>query len=147
MGMASAAVRPVEMGHRGRRGDGRLVLSGWGPSVEPRTGCAVRPGVTQTVRDRIARGSTTVSPRLAAVRAMVTLRPMVRRVIWMFVASGLLTASACARTRPYQREDLARKEMAPDPDPDEAALQQHLYGTREGAVGGSGGGGGGCGCN
>jgi hypothetical protein len=37
--------------------------------------------------------------------------------------------------------------MAPDPDPDEAALQQHLLGTREGAVGGSGGGGGGCGCN
>jgi hypothetical protein len=56
-------------------------------------------------------------------------------------------ASACARTRPYQREDLARPEMAPDPDPDEAALHQHLLGTREGAVGGFGGGGGGCGCN
>ena len=77
---------------------------------------------------------------------MVTLCPM-RRAIGILVASGLLFASACARTRPYQREDLARPEMAPDPDPDEAALQQHLYGTREGAVGGSGGGGGGCGCN
>ena len=70
-----------------------------------------------------------------------------RRAMWILVAAGLALASACARTRPYQREDLARPEMAPDPDPDEAALQQHLYGTREGAVGGSGGGGGGCGCN
>jgi len=63
----------------------------------------------------------------------------------LFAAAAL--ASACARTRPYQREDLARPEMAPDPDPDEAALHQHLLGTREGAVGGFGGGGGGCGCN
>lgn len=60
---------------------------------------------------------------------------------------SLLFVNACARTRPYQREDLARPEMAPDPDPDEAALHQHLLGTREGAVGGFGGGGGGCGCN
>ncbi len=71
---------------------------------------------------------------------------MFRAMCTLLVAAPLL-ASACARTRPYQREDLARPEMAPDPDPDEAALQQHLYGTREGAVGGSGGGGGGCGCN
>ena len=74
-----------------------------------------------------------------------------RAGIGLLVAAGLLFvfvfASGCARTRPYQREDLARPEMAPDPDPDEAALQQHLYGTREGAIGGSGGGGGGCGCN
>lgn len=70
-----------------------------------------------------------------------------RRAMWTLLVAAPLLASACSRTRPYQREDLARPEMAPDPDPDEAALQQHLYGTREGAVGGSGGGGGGCGCN
>ncbi len=63
----------------------------------------------------------------------------------LFIAASLV--GACATTRPYQREHLARPEMAPDPDPDEAALYQHLLGTREGAVGGSGGGGGGCGCN
>ena len=60
---------------------------------------------------------------------------------------ALLAPAACATTRPYQREHLARPEMAPDPDPDEAALYHHLLGTREGAVGGAGGGGGGCGCN
>jgi hypothetical protein len=59
---------------------------------------------------------------------------------------GML-AGACATTRPYEREDLARPEMALEPDRDEAALRQHFLGTREGAVGGGGGEGGGCGCN
>ena len=73
-----------------------------------------------------------------------------RSVHRFLLATALMAAalvSGCARTRPYQREDLARPEMAPDPDPDQAALHQHLLGTREGAVGGFGGGGGGCGCN
>lgn len=69
------------------------------------------------------------------------------RLLLAALLSALSLATACARTRPYQREDLARPEMAPDGDPDEAALHQHLLGTREGAVGGFGGGGGGCGCN
>ncbi len=61
----------------------------------------------------------------------------------------LVTASlgACATTRPYERETLARPEMAVEPDADEAALRQHFLGTREGAIGGGGGEGGGCGCN
>jgi hypothetical protein len=69
------------------------------------------------------------------------------RIAWSIALATAALAAGCARTRPYQREDLARPEMAPDPDPDEAALHQHLLGTREGAVGGFGGGGGGCGCN
>ncbi len=56
-------------------------------------------------------------------------------------------AGSCARTRPWERELLARPEMAPDGDPDREALRRHMLGTREGAVGGEGGGGGGCGCN
>ena len=71
----------------------------------------------------------------------------IHRMVVIALLSGFALVSACARTRPYQREDLSRPEMAPDPDPDEAALHQHLLGTREGAVGGFGGGGGGCGCN
>jgi hypothetical protein len=67
-----------------------------------------------------------------------------------FLLLGLLATlalSACATTRPWQREYLAHPAMAVDPDPDADALRQHLLGTREGAVGGFGGGGGGCGCN
>ncbi len=58
-----------------------------------------------------------------------------RRRLLLLLA--LIAPTACATTRPYQREHLARAEMAPDPDPDEAALYQHLLGTREGAVGGA----------
>jgi hypothetical protein len=59
----------------------------------------------------------------------------------------VIGAGACATTRPWQREELAKPVMALDPDAEEAALQAHLLGVREGAVGGFGGGGGGCGCN
>ena len=58
-----------------------------------------------------------------------------------------LLLSNCVRTKPYQRETLARPEMAPDADGDREALRSHVLSTREGAVGGFGGGGGGCGCN
>jgi len=71
----------------------------------------------------------------------------VHRFLFATALAAAALVSGCSRTRPYQREDLARPEMAPDPDPDQAALHQHLLGTREGAVGGFGGGGGGCGCN
>lgn len=64
---------------------------------------------------------------------------------WLWLA-GLL-ASGCATTQPWERETLAKRCMAPDPDPFRAALRHHYLSTREGAVGGLGGGGGGCGCN
>jgi hypothetical protein len=59
----------------------------------------------------------------------------------------LLLGSGCATTQPWERETLAKRCMAPDPDPFRAALRHHYLSTREGAVGGLGGGGGGCGCN
>lgn len=90
-----------------------------------------------------------MKPALAAnaIAAMLPAMHLRRRLALAFSLAGLALTSACARTRPYQREDLARPEMSPDPDPEQAALHQHLLGTREGAVGGFGGGGGGCGCN
>jgi len=65
----------------------------------------------------------------------------------VLVVLGLLGAAGCARTRPWEREILARPAMKPDGDPDREALRRHFLGVREGAVGGLGGGGGGCGCN
>ena len=63
------------------------------------------------------------------------------------VALSLGTVAACATTKSYEREVLAKPEMAPDGDADREALRYHVLSTREGAVGGFGGGGGGCGCN
>ena len=68
---------------------------------------------------------------------------MRRTVLVLLLA---LAASGCATTRAWQREDLARPEMAIDGDAADG-LRTHVLSTREGAVGGGGGGGGGCGCN
>ena len=58
-----------------------------------------------------------------------------------------LPSVGCARVRPWQREDLARRAMRDDQAPGEIRFDQHARGAREGADGGSGHAGGGCGCN
>lgn len=69
------------------------------------------------------------------------------RVLAALALVALAAVTGCARTKPWQREHLAKPAMAMDPDAERAALHHHLLTTREGAVGGMGGGGGGCGCN
>lgn len=64
-------------------------------------------------------------------------------------AVACAAASGCALKPPaaWERGHLARPDMALQPDPLEARLQQHLYSSKENATGGSSIGGGGCGCN
>jgi hypothetical protein len=72
---------------------------------------------------------------------------MRRRV---FVAALLLLlplAAGCASVKPWEREILARDDMAWDPDPLEAQLRDHIYWSKEASLPGGGAGGGGCGCN
>jgi hypothetical protein len=57
------------------------------------------------------------------------------------------SASGCASVKPWEREALAREDMAWDPDPSEATIRSHVYYSKETSLGGSGAGGGGCGCN
>lgn len=59
------------------------------------------------------------------------------------------TTAGCGTlgVKPWQRELLARREMALDPDPIDAAIDGHVYFSKEAASGGRGYGGGGCGCN
>ncbi len=56
-------------------------------------------------------------------------------------------AAGCARVKPYQRENLARRSMERDRGRGETRFEQHARGSREGSDGGSGEAGGGCGCN
>ena len=49
--------------------------------------------------------------------------------------------------KPWQRERLARPKMQLERDALASEMEQQVYETREGSVGGHGGGGGGCGCN
>ena len=57
------------------------------------------------------------------------------------------TMAGCARVKPYQREDLARKSMTGDEAGGERRFNGHIQGSREASAGGSGEPGGGCGCN
>ncbi|SFF26163.1 protein of unknown function [Fontimonas thermophila] len=55
--------------------------------------------------------------------------------------------SACATVQPWQRGDLARTEMAFEPDAVLGAYRRHVEFSKEAASGGPTLGGGGCGCN
>lgn len=61
----------------------------------------------------------------------------------------LAALSGCSTIgiKPWERDILARPEMALDAAPVDTALDEHLYFSREAAGGGRGFGGGGCGCN
>lgn len=58
-----------------------------------------------------------------------------------------IALSACATVAPYERETLARRDMALDQNPDASAGEHHATAYREGATGAEGTSGGGCGCN
>jgi hypothetical protein len=60
---------------------------------------------------------------------------------------GLLGFTGCQSVKPWQRGTLGDVVMRPDRDPLGLALSEHVWFSREAAMGGRGVGGGGCGCN
>ena len=65
----------------------------------------------------------------------------------LLIALAALSASGCARVKPWEREHLADRIMQFDADKEERAVREHFLGTREGSAGSFGVSGGGCGCN
>ena len=63
------------------------------------------------------------------------------------VLVALCSGCAGMGVEPWDRDVLARKDMQLDPNPVEAALDDHIYFSKEASSGGRGFGGGGCGCN
>jgi len=59
----------------------------------------------------------------------------------------LLGLAGCAGVQPWERDVLARPEMSLDDSPLDAAIDDHIYFSKEASSGGRGFGGGGCGCN
>ncbi|HJY37963.1 MAG TPA: DUF4266 domain-containing protein [Steroidobacteraceae bacterium] len=59
----------------------------------------------------------------------------------------LLGLAGCAGVQPWERDVLARPEMSLDNAPLDAAIDDHIYFSKEASSGGRGFGGGGCGCN
>jgi hypothetical protein len=58
-----------------------------------------------------------------------------------------LLSTGCVRVKPWERDLLARRDMAWEPDALEAKRESHIYFSKEAAMPGGSGGGGGCGCN
>ena len=60
----------------------------------------------------------------------------------------LSTQTACTyKIMPWERGNLAKPQMALEPNALDAAIMHHTFSSKEAASGGYGIGGGGCGCN
>ena len=62
---------------------------------------------------------------------------------------GVVLSSGCSSlgVKPWQRDVLAREEMQLDSNPLDAAIDDHMYFSKEASSGGRSFAGGGCGCN
>ena len=58
----------------------------------------------------------------------------------------IVVLSACS-VAPWERGNLAKREMLINPNPSHSALRAHVFDSKEASSGGTGGAGGGCGCN
>jgi len=77
------------------------------------------------------------------------LEPRMRLVARAAAVLALLALGACANIgpKPWERDLMAKPEMLLDAAAVDAAIDDHVYFSKEGASGGRGFGGGGCGCN
>jgi hypothetical protein len=69
------------------------------------------------------------------------------RLLFIVLSLVALASTACTSVRAWERETLARPEMAWDPDPLDATLASHIQFSKEASLRGGSAGGGGCGCN
>ena len=72
--------------------------------------------------------------------------PLIRLLAIALLLAVAMLSSACAEVAPWQRGRLAQPDMALSPHPAQRALREHVYMSREAAIGGATGAGGGCGC-
>ena len=74
--------------------------------------------------------------------------PIIKGLQIVFMLSFvLLTGCSSLGVEPWERDLLAKKEMALTSVPVDAALDDHIYFSKEASSGGRSFGGGGCGCN
>ena len=72
---------------------------------------------------------------------------MIRKLLSLALCCAVLAGCKSLGVEPWQRDVLAKPEMALDADPLEAALDDLIYFSKEASSGGRGFGGGGGGCN
>ena len=59
----------------------------------------------------------------------------------------LILTTGCTAVQPWERGNLAKQEMAFEPDSMQSAFKNHVYFSKEASSGGNSTSGGGCGCN
>src|SRR5580704_14576186 len=71
------------------------------------------------------------------------------RLSFLCLIAGAALVSGCSSlgVKPWQRDVLAREEMRLDANPLDAAIDDHMYFSKEASSGGRSYAGGGCGCN
>jgi hypothetical protein len=69
------------------------------------------------------------------------------RLLFAMLAVALIAGCGSLGVKPWQRDVLAREEMQLDSEPLDAAIDDHLYFSKEASSGGRSFAGGGCGCN
>ena len=84
---------------------------------------------------------------MIAVNQISSKRIMNRITILFMLGSLLLTTSGCLVVKPWERDLLARRDMAWEPDVLESSRDAHNYFSKEASMPVGSGGGGGCGCN
>jgi hypothetical protein len=67
--------------------------------------------------------------------------------VLLLALAALSSGCAAMSVKPWDRDLLAEPAMRHIPDPLEYAVDQHVYFSKEGSLGGASVGGGGCGCN
>lgn len=70
-----------------------------------------------------------------------------RSIVRLLGGLALLLVAGCATVQPWDRDLLAQQKMSLNPAPMLQAVDEHIYFSKEGSMGGIGVGGGGCGCN
>jgi Domain of unknown function (DUF4266) len=68
-------------------------------------------------------------------------------VLCLALGIGLLSGCSSLGVKPWEREVLAREDMRLDSNPLDAAIDDHVYFSKEASSGGRSFAGGGCGCN
>ena len=72
---------------------------------------------------------------------------MKKSYLSLFIICLLISGCSSFGVEPWQRDILARDDMALDNAPLDSAFDDHIYFSKEASSGGQGFSGGGCGCN
>jgi hypothetical protein len=71
----------------------------------------------------------------------------IKKVALVILGMSLISACGNLGVKPWERDGLARDDMALESAAMDSAFDDHIYFSKEASSGGKGFGGGGCGCN